>query len=348
MARLPNGYTIQEFDVTELSGDDQRRFLDLFNQTSRERDPRHEDYNLEEMIMVFTSPGEVRSRFLVRDPEGAPVGHANAAYADDGTNPDRMRVAIVVGVEHRRLGIGSALLEAVTAVARANDRERLTSFIFDTTPASEDFLFAVGGEKTVDHHSNILPLAELSRDLMNEWTAQGPSRAPGYTVEIVEGMYPDEILDGMAHLYIILERDMPTDEGQQPRNWDRDQVTQFIGHFLDGGEMLTAVAFHEESMEPAGMSQLFRRSADPKTWIVTTTMVDPDHRGHALGKWVKGAVNLAALERWPGGEYQETGNAKTNDAMLGINNAMGFRPENTIWEVAASVDSVEEYLQGRQ
>ncbi|MEA1903199.1 MAG: GNAT family N-acetyltransferase, partial [Actinomycetota bacterium] len=78
-----------------------------------------------------------------------------------------------------------------------------------------------------------------------------------------------------------------------------------------------------------------------------TTMVDPAHRGHALGKWVKAAVNLEALEKWPGGRYEETGNAEGNDAMLGINRAMGFRVEFTLSEVAASRRAVESYLGAR-
>lgn len=347
MASLPAGYTLEEFVAAELSDADQEALLDLFNRTAREREPRHEDYSKDEMLMVFGSPGEVRQRFLVRDDTGTSVALANAAYADDGSNPNRLRVAITVDPRHRRLGVGSVLLEAAVGVANETSRSRLTSFIFDTVAAGEEFVVAIGGYKTLDHHSNILPLVHLDRELMQQWVDEGPRRAPGYSVELIEGVYPDEILDQMAHLYFILERDMPTEEGLEPRNWDARQVAEFIGHFAEGGDMLTAIAFQDESGDAVGMSQLFRRSGAPKTWIVTTTMVDPEHRGRALGKWVKGAVNLAALERWPDGEYQETGNAKTNDAMLGINNAMGFEPELTVSEVAASVEAVEAYLATR-
>ncbi|MFV1963598.1 MAG: hypothetical protein ACC658_17450, partial [Acidimicrobiia bacterium] len=181
-------------------------------------------------------------------------------------------------------------------------------------------------------------------DLLQQWIDQGPERAPGYSVHVFDGNFPDEYLDGMAHLYLVLERDMPTPEGQEPREWTPDLVHQFMEHFLQGTEALTALAIHEESGQAAGMSQLVRRTANPNTWIVTTTMVDPVHRGHALGKWVKGAVNIEALDRWPEGEYQETENASTNDAMLGINHAMGFEHEVTMAEVEVDVDQVQRYL----
>ncbi|MFB3051924.1 MAG: hypothetical protein ACE1Z0_08050, partial [Acidimicrobiia bacterium] len=58
-------------------------------------------------------------------------------------------------------------------------------------------------------------------------------------------------------------------------------------------------------------------------------------------------VNLEALDRWTGGEYQETGNAVTNDAMLGINQAMGFEREYTMTEVELGVDQAEKYLASR-
>jgi hypothetical protein len=73
-------------------------------------------------------------------------------------------------------------------------------------------------------------------------------------------------------------------------------------------------------------------------------MVDPDHRGRSLGKWLKGAVNLAALEGWDGGVYQETGNAFTNEAMLAINHAMGFRHELTMTDVEIALDDALGYV----
>ena len=92
---------------------------------------------------------------------------------------------------------------------------------------------------------------------------------------------------------------------------------------------------------------MIRRNSDPATWIVSTTMVDPPHRGQSIGKWVKGATNLAALERWPDGVYQETGNAFTNDAMLAINHAMGFRHDLTITDVEVSTARARSYLDSK-
>jgi hypothetical protein len=108
------------------------------------------------------------------------------------------------------------------------------------------------------------------------------------------------------------------------------------------------MAFDDDTAKAVGMSEMFRRRTDPTTWIVTTTMVDPDHRGKSIGKWLKGAVNLAALDAWPGGIYEETANASTNDAMLAINHAMGFRHELTTTDVELEVDQALAWVASRR
>ena len=341
------GYSLHEWDIEALDEDRLRAIVDLTNEISAESEPRHTDLTTDEFRMFVNSPGRIRRRFVVRSGTDRPVAQLSTSYADDGSNPHRMRVSMAVAPQHRRRGIGSRLLGQAAEIARELGRSTLTGEVFDTVEAGGAFLTAVGGKRTLDHHLNSLKIADLDRDLLQQWVDQGPERAPGYLVNVFDGNFPDEYLDGLAHLYLVLERDMPTPDGQEPREWTPELVHQFMEHFLRGTEALTAVAIHDESGQAAGMSQLVRRTADPSKWIVTTTMVDPAHRGHALGKWVKGAVNLEALDRWPDGEYQETENAVTNDAMLRINHAMGFEHELTLAEVEVDVDQVEKYLASR-
>ena len=64
--------------------------------------------------------------------------------------------------------------------------------------------------------------------------------------------------------------------------------------------------------------------------IEDDVLVDREHRGHALGKWLKSAVILHGLERWPEADDIETMNAFSNEAMLGINREIGFEHEFTV------------------
>jgi GNAT superfamily N-acetyltransferase len=338
---------LEEVEYDRLTEPDLAAITDFGNELARERDPRHVDITPNELLIFSHRPGKVTRRFYVWDETRRPVAHLEVSFEDDGSNPHLLRTTIGVAPAQRRKGVGSALLDLAAEIARDLERPTLSGNVFDTVPAGGAFADAIGARTVLEFHMNGVAVADLPLDLLRSWEAEGPTRAPGYSVNLIEGAYPEELLEGMAHLYHVLERDMPAPEGFQPREYTPELVAEFMEHFLQGVDLLTSVAVDEETAEVVGMSQLGRRRAAPTTWFVSTTMVDPAHRGHALGKWVKAHVTLAALDRWSGGEYIETGNAFTNEAMLAINHAMGFRHEYTMTWVEAGVGQVESYLASR-
>ncbi|MDQ1396172.1 MAG: hypothetical protein QOG64_1431, partial [Acidimicrobiaceae bacterium] len=54
------------------------------------------------------------------------------------------------------------------------------------------------------------------------------------------------------------------------------------------------------------------------------TAVDPAHRNRGIGRWLKAAMLLHVMDERPELRRIETENAGSNDAMLGINVALGF------------------------
>lgn len=341
-------YEIKELLVADTSDANLEPIVALANSIGAEREPRYAPLSIDDYRLFTSFPGEIRSRYVAYDEDRRPVATAQFSYADDGSNPHLAKIGISVAPSHRRRGIATDLLTLAARFARETERSTMTGFIFSSVPSAAAFVRAIGGKETLEHHMNVLKMSDLDRSLLRRWAEEGPTRGPGYSVSLIEGAYPDDLLEGMTHLYYVLERDMPTPDGHEPREYTSEVVSEYLANFLRAGDVLTAVAIHDETGSPVGMSQLFRRASDPATWQVTTTMVDPDHRGHALGKWVKAAVNHAAMEQWPGAEYQETGNAAENDAMLGINNAMGFKPEFTAYEVEVDLSAVEAYLAARR
>jgi mycothiol synthase len=337
-------YRVEALDLDSLSDDDIVPILGGVNAVNREIQPRHVDTTASEFRTFAKSPGMVKVVNVVHDASGHTVGTFDTRYSDDGTNPDVLRFEMKVFPEHRRRGAGTAMLAHAARHARDLGRTTLLTWHFDTVPAGIAFARACNGADKLQFHENVLQMADLDIDLMEEWSRRDPT---GYAIRIVEGSIPDELLAGVANLYYILERDMPLSEGQEPRTWTAELIREMTENYLQEVESLVAVATTVESGLPVGLSQLIRRKSDPSTWVVTTTMVDPDHRGRSIGKWLKGTVNMVALERWPGVVYQETGNAFVNEAMLAINHAMGFEHEMTVTDVEILVDDALEFVDSR-
>ena len=65
---------------------------------------------------------------------------------------------------------------------------------------------------------------------------------------------------------------------------------------------------------------------DPEVVYQWGTLVRPEHRGHRLGMATK-VANLRWVQREVSGRDRVyTMNAEVNDQMIGINQALGFRP----------------------
>jgi len=61
--------------------------------------------------------------------------------------------------------------------------------------------------------------------------------------------------------------------------------------------------------------------------------VQPNYRGHGLGKWLKAVMLTRVLLEKPDVHYVRTGNAEANVPMLRINHALGFGPQmaEVVW-----------------
>jgi GNAT superfamily N-acetyltransferase len=75
-----------------------------------------------------------------------------------------------------------------------------------------------------------------------------------------------------------------------------------------------------------GYTALFLQKHRPWQAHQGDTAVDPAHREKGLGRWLK-AVNLRRLlDERPAVQVVDTGNASSNEPMLNLNVALGFRP----------------------
>jgi len=251
-------------------------------------------------------------------------------------NPDVLGCQIYVRGTHRRQGVATLLLQHVSEFASASGRSRLIGQTYSRVPAGDYFAEAAGAVRKAEAHSNHLPTSEVDRVLLKSWVQDGPARAKGYELLSWDGAIPDKHLDAFLDLLLVMN-DAPRDDLNvndftiTATEW-RDGEAQAAAV---GQERWFLVAQRLRDGALAGLHDLAWVPAFPHVMWVGSTGVRPEHRGHALGKWLKAAMTLRVLEEKPDVRDIRTGNADSNEAMLGINRAMGYRSlfGVTTWEL---------------
>jgi GNAT superfamily N-acetyltransferase len=279
-----------------------------------------------------------RTAFRVWGEDGSLVGSAQVSVdLEHDDNPDVLGCPIFVRHDHRRRGIGTALLREVCTFARTAGRQRLVGQTFSRIPAGDDFAERVGATRKAESHTNHLPTDEVDRELMQAWVRDGPNRAPGYELVAWDETIPNEHLSAFVDLMLVMN-EAPRDDLDvndftlTPSEWrEVEERAAAIGQVR---WFLVARRISDGAL--AGLHDLAWVPAFPQVMFVGSTGVRLEHRGHALGKWMKAAMTLRVLDEKPEVTDIRTGNADSNDAMLGINRQMGYRPAFgvTTWELA--------------
>jgi GNAT superfamily N-acetyltransferase len=215
----------------------------------------------------------------------------------------------------------------------------------DRVPGGGAFAERIGAEAGLQAHTNRLVLADVDRDMVQRWVDEGPQRAPGYTLTGFDGRCPDDLVADVVDVLHVMN-DAPRDKLQLED--EKLTVEQFRAQeqmgLATGLEPWWLFARHDETGRLAGLSDVAWRADRPDTVYQGNTGVRPEHRGHALGKWLKAAMLQRIFAERPDAVDIRTGNADSNDAMLGINHALGFAPyiAETAWQV--SLDQVRAYV----
>ncbi len=278
-----------------------------------------------------------RWTFRARDASGTIIASGGTRIdPEHDDNPDILQVNVHVHPDHRRHGVGAALLAELVALAEREGRTRLLTSTYEAIPGGEAMALAVGAEAKLREHVNHLPVDAVDRRLMERWVAEGPTRAPGYELVAFDGATPDELLEGVVSQVLVLNTAPRDDLEMNDFTLTPEMVREHDQQTLAAGnEQWTLLARHVESGAYAGMHDMTWHPDNPEVAWVGLTGVDPAHRGHALGKWLKATMTLRVLDERPQVTDIRTGNADSNEAMLGINREMGYRPlvGATAWEL---------------
>lgn len=328
-------YTIEETLVKQISDDELRPYADLLVLSQREAQPGEPPMPAEiHMKRIRNSPKEViRRDWIARDGGGAVVARATLFRYDSPENPHFREVPIYVLPEHRGTGLGRALFARVVAGAGESDEIVLTSWSVTTMPAGEAFAKRIGAKATLTNRISDAEIASIDPAMLREWAAIDPK---GYRLVWIDGDIPDELMPQAIHSFDLMntaprEQMQMNDWKATPeivRGWEKMRKASGAEHRLllalsDGGEA-------------AGFTQVSYHRAVPHVVGQQGTAVDPAHRGHGIGKWIKAQMIERVRRDWPEAKLIRTGNAYSNAPMLSINDRLGFKVtfSSTVWQIA--------------
>ena len=236
--------------------------------------------------------------------------------------------------EHRREGVGSALLAHLERRAAEHGRTTITAWAPvpapDGAPVGDTaigFAEATGYRNTLE---NVVRVCDLDKvedaDIERLWT-EAWDRAEGFESLVFENEPPAELLEGMAYMHARMYTDMPLGEWDlREADYDADRVRDDARLRRERGELeLHAVVRHIESGEVAGLTSIIVEGGREHHCLQSDTIVDPRFRGHRLGTILK-IANQRRIRDWrPKMRYVWTGNAADNRHMIAINEAVGYR-----------------------
>ena len=257
--------------------------------------------------------------------DGQPAGYLSLEMPQLD-NLDNGAIELSVTPSLRRRGVGRALYSYGVQRARASGRKRLVA---ETVQGSggEAFATAMGASPALAETRSRLDLTTADQDRLDAMLAESWTHADGYRFVKWDGVPPDEFIDDVAALDSRFFTDAPLGElDWEPEKVDADRVRRAEQQRLDRGfGRFHGGVVHLGSGRLVGWTTLSGPDDTPAHLWQNITIVDPAHRGHRLGMVVKLENLRHAREHRPELTAVDTANASSNEHMLAINVAMGFR-----------------------
>jgi len=280
--------------------------------------------------------GDRPETWLARDAAGAPCGW----YAL--TLPERENTHLayfdpLVGLVHRRRGIGTALVRH--AAERAHEEGRVI-LVADATlgSAGEGFSRALGARAGMPEASRVLHVRAIADGHLARLRARAQAAAHGYSLLSWEGPAPERYTGQVAALNQDGE-DAPLEDGHERKRWDAARVHEAEQRFADQGlRHYSVAARHDRTGELVALTDLEVDPQAPDWGYQGLTVVARAHRGHRLGLLVKVAMLELLADHEPCLERIVTGNADVNEHMIAINNELGYQVLDhwLSWELAVA------------
>lgn len=259
---------------------------------------------------------------------GAVVGAAKLDVRSD----QPVEVEIGVLPAHRRRGVGTALAAALHDLIPQRASEVLQCEVLTEEGLAFARRWGIEPGNVEDRQLLKLPVSDSALvDL------ERPD--PRITTHSWVGTCPERLVDDLAGLTEQMEEDVPSgDLTRVVSPTDRERIRNNEKRLDEEGYDLVRTIAQRDGIS-VGYTTLFVPRNDPAIIVQDYTLVDRAHRGHGVGRALK-VANLRQLAAVPSAlqsQWVQTSAAPTNTAMLALNEAIGFRTVDKIFECEGSV-----------
>ena len=244
----------------------------------------------------------------------------------------------------RRRGLGRRLLPHIVAVMREHGRTVVQGWCEE--PDGQAFAAAVGARVVQRRRKNRLRFDRVDWTMVERWAAEGPQRNPATTLRWFVDRIDDDILEPYCGLFTEVFNMQPFDEEEHGEFIFTPEVFRDgeARNAESGTTKVTAITQEADRALSSLTEVMYNPDEVPILWQGLTGVANAS-RGRGLGKWVKAAMLLRVRREFPDIHTVATGNASSNEAMLSINERLGFRTHKEPVVVQMGLAELEGYAQ---
>ncbi len=225
---------------------------------------------------------------------------------------------------HRRRGVARSLVPAVV--------ERMEQLGVTTLTAPADgegdsgFLLAAGAEPRFTERCSRLDVRQVDWAAVDGWVREGEQRSPGARLELHPGRIPDGLLAEYSSAMTEMLNTMPFEDMDHGEIITTpEHLLEHYGRHAELGSVDHTALVRDADGSIVGATDVTRHPYEPGLVHQGFTGVHPRARGRRIGWWLKAAMLRYVRELHPDTVAIDTENARSNQWMLAINHALGFR-----------------------